>query len=163
MYDGDGKQSFFAGMGSGFGGGAIGLFNFVCPDFSGRTEGGSMDSSFASILRMFAVLDSGPGRTEGGNLTVLVGTVTAVGFVTAGCSSDSLSRSSSEKSRSWVERGGKDSTHGDDRVVGLEKEVFCFGSADNSRAICVPLSRKSSQLSIDDGHISGVGFGVGIG
>jgi hypothetical protein len=55
------------------------------------------------------------------------------------------SRSSIEKSRSCVDSGG--------RLSAGQRETDCAGcgSADSSRAICVPLSRKSSQPSIMDG------------
>lgn len=77
-----------------------------------------MRSESGSILRMFAVLDSGPGRTEGGGLKILAGTavfvvpVTIVACTGTGGTSGSSSRSFSEKSKSCVESGGTDSTAG---------------------------------------------------
>lgn len=111
------KQGFLEAI-VGLGGGPICLFDFRSTIFCGRFNGGGTRSDSGSILRIFAVLDSGPGRTEGGDLMTLVA---ATGFrasvVISACAGTSgnfgsSSRSSSEKSRSCVESGGIDSTTG---------------------------------------------------
>lgn len=147
-----GKQGFFAGS-VGLSGGAICLFGFGCTDFCGRINGGGIRLDSGSILRMFAVLDKGPGRTDGGHLKVLAGTRAADAFgvimtsAGAGGTWGSSSRSSNEKSRSCVERGGTLSMICDCRVTAFGNDIVAAVSADSSRAICVPLSRKSSQPS----------------
>ena len=136
-----------------------------------------MPSDPESILRMFAVRRKGPGGTDSGTLEVLLGTaaftVGSEGFVAgptlvlvsilctecefgfAFCcrigrgagAGGSSSRSSMEKSRSCVESGGADSATGDGRVMVSNFVVRDVRSAESSRAICVPLSRKSSHPS----------------
>jgi hypothetical protein len=67
------------------------------------------------------------------------------------------SRSSMEKSKSCVESGGKLSTlKGTVRTAAIGNT-----SVDSSRAICVPLSRKSSQPSSIDATTDGAGGGRG--
>ena len=57
----------------------------------------------------------------------------------------SSSRSSREKARSCVDSGGTDSVTGGDGAMIFEVIICGVGSVESSRAICVPLSRKSSQ------------------
>ena len=61
----------------------------------------------------------------------------------------SLSRSSMQKLRSWVEIGGIRSAFTNGSTIGALNDLVtgCRGSSDNSLAICEPLSRKSSHPS----------------
>jgi hypothetical protein len=163
---------FAAGVGSV--GGAIGLFDLVWAAFCGLLRGVGMLPGSGSILRMFAVRLKGPGGTESGSFGALFGTaaftVGSGGFVTgsalvlvpvlctecgyacafccrAGGGCGSSSRSSREKSRSWVESGGIDSVTGSGGAIVFGITVCGVRSAESSRAICVPLSRKSSHPS----------------
>lgn len=161
---GGASQSFFTG-GRGLGGGAIGLL-FACRDFCGGTRGGGVSTDSASILRMFAVRDNGPRGTEGGPLMILLGFValtSGIAFFSSGtsnlaavfvpdfesreCAFGSSSKSSSEKSKSWAERGAAESANTQGCAKPSCDDFWGAESAKSSRAICVPLSRKSSQPS----------------
>lgn len=65
-------------------------------------------------------------------------------------SSGSSSRSSREKSKSWVEMGGSVSIDGGDTIAGGLTGSSTVGTTSeaSSREICVLLSRKSSQQSV---------------
>jgi hypothetical protein len=92
-------------------------------------------------------LASPVGAGKGLGLTAILFAIVVVDIDTFGGTASS--RSSIEKSRSWVESGGRLAdiecetlaTEGDGMVDGTTSD-------DSSRAICVPLSRKSSQLSV---------------
>src|SRR4051812_19816839 len=62
----------------------------------------------------------------------------------------SSSKSCKEKSRSWVDNGGKGSAADSGAVTGTSggRALAKLVSVASSRAICVPVSRKSSQLSV---------------
>ena len=77
----------------------------------------------------------------------------------------SSSRSSSEKSKSWVDIGGRSSATGGDTVVEALIGSLTVGvvSEASSREICVLLSRKSSQQSVGSDSIDGVFFVTDIG
>jgi hypothetical protein len=85
-----------------------------------------------------------------------------IGFDTfgLGTGSGSSSKSSMEKSKSWVDIGGKDSIIGGGGTVVSVRRCGTEGTASDasSRETCVLLSKKSSHPSPNDCDIVGVGM-----
>ena len=136
-------HGFFA-CGAAFLGGRLSGFRFG----GARVRCCCTDADF----RICADRDRRPGGTVAGILAGRTSVGAAGASGPAGVSLSGPSRSSSEKSRSWVESGGTQSALGGvmgagGTVAGSERAGAGFVSADNSLAICVPLSRKSSQPS----------------
>ena len=97
------------------------------------------------ILLGFAALTSGIEFFTSGTSTLAA--VFVLDFESRECACGSSSKSSSEKSKSCAERGAAESANTEGCAKLSGGDFWGAESAKSSRAICVPLSRKSSQPS----------------